>query len=106
MRNPLLKGLRPGHPGRILRRDVVPSLGKSITTIARELGLSRQQLHDILAERKPITVATALRLGRYLGNGPELWVALQNRFDLAQTEVAMADMLAAIPRAEVTRKAA
>lgn len=106
MVNSMLKGLRPSHPGRILRRDVVPSLGKPISTIALEIGMSRQQLHNILAERKPVTVQTALRLGRYLGNGPELWIGLQNRFDLAKVSEAMAVALSAIVPAHVADQAA
>lgn len=106
MAKSMLKGLRPTHPGRILRRDVVPALGKSISTVAREIGISRQQLHDILAERKPITVHTALRLGRYLGNGPELWIGLQNRYDLANAAEAMAAALAGIVPTEVVDRAA
>ena len=102
----VLAGPRPSHPGRILRRDVVPALGKPVSTMAREIGISRQQLHDILAERKPITVQTALRLGRYLGNGPELWIGLQNRFDLANAAEAMAPALASIVPAEVLDQAA
>ena len=106
MANSMLTGLRPSHPGRILRRDVVPALGRPVSTMAREIGISRQQLHDILAERKPITVQTALRLGRYLGNGPELWIGLQNRFDLANAAEAMAPALASIVPAEVLDQAA
>ena len=50
-----LKGLRPTHPGELLREDVFPSLGKSKAKIAEMLGISRQTLYDILGERSPIT---------------------------------------------------
>jgi len=49
------KGLRPTHPGEVLREIVLPSLGKSRVEIARLLGVSRQTLYAILNERQPIT---------------------------------------------------
>jgi addiction module HigA family antidote len=51
------------HPGELLREDVLPALGRSRKEIAGLLGISRQHLYDILNEKKPVTAATALRLG-------------------------------------------
>src|SRR3954447_4875437 len=84
--NPLIKGLQPTHPGEMLREDVLPSLGKSKTEIASLLGISRQTLFDILRERQPVTPGMALRLGKLLGNGPDLWIDLQRAYDLAAAE--------------------
>jgi addiction module HigA family antidote len=70
--NAHLRGLRPMHPGELLREDVLPALGKSKAEIARLLGVSRQALYDILSEKQPITVAMALRIGKLCGNNPEL----------------------------------
>jgi addiction module HigA family antidote len=95
-----LAGIPPTHPGEILREDVLPALGKSKLEIARLLGVSRPTLHDILAERRPITTPMALRLGKLLGNGPDLWLNLQRRFDVEQAQADMADELAAIPTLE------
>ena len=100
MTNSLLAGLRPVHPGTILRRDVLPALGLPTVAVAKAIGISRQHLYDIMNARKPITAATALRLGRYLGNGPDLWSNLQARYDLAVAEREMADDLKAIQPAE------
>ena len=100
MRNPLLKGLRPAHPGRIIKRDVVPALGGNVSKIAREIGISRVHLYDIMNCEKPITAPIAARMGRYFGNGGELWLTLQARFDLAEAERDLADTLAAIEPAE------
>src|SRR5258706_5904672 len=96
-KNPLLRGLRPVHPGKFLREDVLPALGKTKVEIAALLGVSRQHLYDILDERKPVTPATALRLGKLLGNGPELWVDLQRAYDLVVVGAQIADELARIP---------
>ncbi len=49
-RNRLLRGLKPMHPGEMLREEVLPALGKSKAEIARLLGISRQTLYDIIEE--------------------------------------------------------
>lgn len=106
MTNSLLAGLRPVHPGTILRRDVLPALGMPTVAVAKALGISRQHLYDIMNAKKPITAATALRLGRYLGNGPDIWINLQARYDLAVAGREMADDLRAIRPAERIPEAA
>jgi addiction module HigA family antidote len=95
--NPLLKGLKPAHPGAILRRDILPALGQPKTEIAALLGVSRQMLYDILDETKPVTPAMAMRLGKLFGNGPELWINLQRQYDLHALAIEMADDLKKIP---------
>ncbi len=94
---PLLKGLKPMHPGEMLREDILPALGKTKTEIAGLLGVSRQTLFDILRERQPITPAMALRFGKLLGNGPDLWIDLQRAYDLHVAEKQLAKVLAKIP---------
>ena len=106
MTSSMLAGLRPVHPGTILRRDVLPALGVSTVSVANALGISRQHLYDIMGAKKPVTAATALRLGRYLGNGPDLWINLQTRYDLAMAAREMADELGAIHPAERIAEAA
>ena len=100
-RNPILKGLRPLHPGEMLREDVLPALGKSKTEIATLLGVSRQTLYDILSEKQPVTPAMALRIGKLLGNGPDLWINMQRAFDLNAAEASLAKEIAAIPTLKV-----
>jgi addiction module HigA family antidote len=85
------------HPGELLREDVLPALGRSHAEIARLLGVSRQTLHAILTERQPVTPLMALKLGKLCGNGPELWLALQARYDLDRLGKAKRTELAAIP---------
>lgn len=89
--------LPPMHPGELLREDVLPALGRTRADIARLLGVSRQTLHSILTERAPVTPEMALRLGKLCGNGPELWLTLQSRYDLDRLEKAKHDEIAAIP---------
>ena len=90
-------GLHPMHPGEMLREDVLPALGRSKAEIARLLGISRQTLYDLLAERQPVTVPMALRLGKLVGNGPDLWINLQQRYDMAIFTRAMAEEVSRIP---------
>ena len=71
----------PTHPGELLREDVIPATGKSISGIARMLGISRQHLHDILAQRKPVSPEVAVRLGKLFGNTPLFWIRMQGAHD-------------------------
>ncbi len=100
MPNPLLKGLRPIHPGEILREDVLPALGRPKAEIARLLGISRQTLYDIINEKQPVTAMMALRIGKMCGNGPDIWLNMQKRYDLKRAEAELGDALDAIPRLE------
>src|SRR3954447_13753017 len=89
----LTNGLRPTHPGEILREDVLPALDVSNTQFAALLRVSRQTLYDLLGEKQPVTPRMALRLGRLLGNGPEIWLRMQAAYDLAMAAEAMGDEL-------------
>jgi addiction module HigA family antidote len=96
-RRKIKSGLPAMHPGELLREDVIPALGRPHAEIARLLGVSRQTLHAILTERTPITPMMALRLGKLCGNGPDLWLALQARYDLQRLSKVKRRTIAAIP---------
>lgn len=87
----------PTHPGEVLREDVLPALGKSVAEAARDLGVSRQTLHAILAGSAGITPGMALRIGKFCGNGPDLWLDMQKAYDLWHAERELADQIARIP---------
>ena len=76
----------PTHPGAVLREDVLPAVNRAKTEIADLLGISRQQLNAILREKKPISPAVAVRLGKLFGNGPGLWVRMQGAYDTWHAE--------------------
>jgi len=97
MAESMLKNMRPVHPGEILREDVLPALGRPKTEIARLLGISRQTLYDILNERQPVTAKMAMRIGKLCGNGPEIWLKMQGRYDLKIAERELGDALDKIP---------
>lgn len=92
----------PIHPGEVLRQDVFPALDLSVSEAARRLGVSRQQLHRILACTHPITVEMALRIGRLVGNGPGLWLRMQQNHDLSRLERGLRSELEKIMPAETT----
>jgi addiction module HigA family antidote len=87
----------PTHPGAVLREDVLPSLRLTVTSAARQLGVSRQSLHAILSERGGVTPEMAVRLGKLCGNGPGLWLRLQQAHDLWHAERALAKVVRKIP---------
>ena len=93
-------GLPPVHPGEIIREDILPEAGLSVTATAKALGVSRQMLHDILAERKPLSAVMCLKVSRLFGSTPEFWMRLQAEFDLkkaAQNKKVMARIARIVP---------
>lgn len=100
MTNPLTKGLRPVHPGELLREDVLPAVGRPKTEIARLLGISRQTLYDIINEKQPVTPMMALRLAKMFGGSAESWINMQRNYDMKIAERELGDALDLIPRLE------
>ena len=87
----------PTHPGVLLQEVVLPAMRVSVAQAAREMGVSRQQLYKILAGDRAVTAEMATRLGKYCGNGPELWLNMQSAYDLWHARQALADALEEIP---------
>ena len=79
-------GLPPVHSGEIIKEDILPSVGLSVTAAAKALGVSRQMLHDILAERRPLSAVMCLPVSRLFGGSPEVWMRLQAAYDLKKAE--------------------
>lgn len=87
----------PTHPGAILREDIFPALGLGVSEAARQLRISRQLLHRILAERAGVSPDMAVRLGHFCGNGADFWLRLQGAHDLWHAERRLAREVRAIP---------
>jgi antitoxin HigA-1 len=85
------------HPGAMLRDDVLPALRLTVKEAAEKLGVSRQTLHAILAEKSAVSPQMAVRLGKFCGNGPELWLRMQMAHDLWHAERDLADAVKHIP---------
>ncbi len=79
-------GLPAIHPGEILREDVLPATDLTVISMAKALGVSRQMVHDILAERKPLSPLMCLKIARLFGGSPESWTKLQALYDLKRIE--------------------
>ena len=86
----------PSHPGRLLR-ELIPATGRTRAQIAALLGISRQHLYDLVGERKPVTAAVAVRLGKLFGDGAEIWLHMQGAHDTWWAERRLAKSLRKIP---------
>mgnify|MGYP001578388753 CR=1 FL=1 len=76
------KLLDPIHPGEILYEEFMKPLGVSINALAREIAVPPNRVSEIVGGKRAITADTALRLGKYFGVSPELWLNLQVDHDL------------------------
>jgi antitoxin HigA-1 len=73
----------PPHPGELIR-DNLDEIGITVTDAAKALGISRQQLHNIIAGRYAISPEMAVRLEKGLGSTAGTWLRMQMNYDLAQ----------------------
>ena len=87
-------GMRPVHPGEILREEL-DTLGLSANALARALGVPVNRVTLILNGRRGITADTALRLARYFGTTPQLWLNLQQTWELRRAEIETGDQIVA-----------
>lgn len=87
------KKLPPMHPGEVLREEFLVPLKISAGRLAKAAGLPRTRIERIAAETTGITADTALRMARALGTSPQLWLNLQNDYDLQVAEKALARVL-------------
>jgi addiction module HigA family antidote len=76
----------PSHPGEFLREELLPEIAMSKTAFADNLGISRQHLYDLLAERKPVSADVAARLGAAFGDGAGVWLRMQAAYDAWHAE--------------------
>ena len=83
--NPM-NGMRPVHPGEILSEEL-EELGLSANAFAKTLGVPTNRITAILNGQRGVTADTALRLARYFGTGPQMWLNLQKTYELRQAEL-------------------
>ncbi len=76
------KLLDPIHPGEILLEEFMKPIGISINRLAREIAVPPGRISQIVNGKRSITADTALRLGKYFGVSPEIWLDLQSDYDL------------------------
>jgi addiction module HigA family antidote len=76
----------PTHPGAIIKYDYLEPLSLSVTELAQHLDVSRITVSKIVNERAPVTADMALRLAKVFNTTPNLWLGLQNKYDLWHAE--------------------
>lgn len=89
-----MRDLPPIHPGEMLREEFLTPFGLTAYRLAKDLGVPVTRVQSILAERRGISGDTALRLGRYFGTTPELWLNMQRDWELETAAAALGDRLA------------
>ena len=93
--------LAPVHPGEILREDFMKPLEISINALARALHVPPNHVSGIVNEKRGISALMSLRLARYFDTSPELWLGLQQDYELDLARDTAADRIKkeVLPRA-------
>ena len=86
-------GMRPVHPGEILR-DELDALGLSANALSKALGVPVNRITAILNGQRGVTANTALRLARYFGTTPQVWMNLQKTWELRREEISAGRLIA------------
>ncbi|MCX6092199.1 MAG: HigA family addiction module antitoxin [Candidatus Bipolaricaulota bacterium] len=90
------KGVRPIHPGEMIREDFLSDYGLTVASLAEALGVSRQTVNELLRERRSVSPEMALRLSKLFRNSPEFWLNAQRTVDLWDAEQAIRDDIESI----------
>lgn len=83
-------GMRPVHPGEVLREEYLLPLELSVNALAKALNVPTPRLNDVVRERRGMSADTAMRLARYFGGDARTWLNLQAAYDLRVAEIANA----------------
>ncbi|WP_420464697.1 HigA family addiction module antitoxin [Panacagrimonas sp.] len=81
-------GMRPVHPGEVLREEYLLPLELSVNALAKALNVPTPRLNDVVRERRGMSADTAMRLARYFGGDARTWMNLQAAYDLRVAEIA------------------
>ena len=79
-------GMRPIHPGEVLREDFLVPLEMSANALANKLGVTPARINEIVREKRGITADTALRLAKFFGGSAQFWLNLQSTYELRLVE--------------------
>ena len=82
------KALNPVHPGEVLMEDFLKPLGLSQYRLAKDIHVLPRRVNEIVLGKRGITADTALRLARYFGTTPEVWLNLQAQYELDHARMA------------------
>ena len=98
--HPPVNGVRPIHPGEVLREEFLLPYGLNAHALAMALQVPVPRINDIVRERRAISVDTALRLAKFFGTSAEFWLGLQTDYDMALAREPMPDVISHIQRFE------
>jgi addiction module HigA family antidote len=83
-------GMRPVHPGEVLREDFLKPLGMSANALAKALRVPAPRINEVVRKRRGVSADTAMRLARYFGGDARSWLNLQTAYDLRIAEISNA----------------
>ena len=86
-------GMRPIHPGEVLREDFLKPLGMSANALSKALRVPAPRINDVVRERRGVSADTAMRLARYFGGDARSWLNLQTAYDLRVAEISNAKQI-------------
>jgi addiction module HigA family antidote len=86
-------GMRPVHPGEVLREDYLKPLSMSANALAKALSVPAPRINEVVRERR-VSADTAMRLARYFGGDARSWLNLQSAYDLRVAEISNAKRIA------------
>lgn len=89
-------GMRPIHPGEVLREDFLKPLDMSANSLANKLDVTPARINEIVREKRGITADTALRLAKYFDGSAQFWLNLQSTYELRLVETDDLDFLDSI----------
>lgn len=97
-------GMRPVHPGEVLKKDFLEPLDLSANALAKALRVPAPRINDVVLKRRAVSADTAMRLARYFGGDARSWLNLQMNYDLRLAEIQNARRIAreVIPAAKAS----
>jgi addiction module HigA family antidote len=87
------KRLPPIHPGEVLLEDFMKPIGLSQYRVAKDIGVPAMRISQIVNGKRSVTADTAMRLARYFGTSPDVWLRLQARYDLEVAQLQYGDLI-------------
>lgn len=96
----------PTHPGEMLFEEYLEPLGLSQRDLAKAILVPYQRVNELVNGRRGITPSTALRLSKFFGTSPDLWLNLQRQWDLYHALLAEKELIRSIRRLRTTSSAA
>lgn len=80
-------GMRPVHPGEVLREDYLVPLGMNANALAKALNVPAPRVNDVVRQHRGVSADTAMRLARYFGGDARSWLNLQAAYDLRVADI-------------------